>query len=155
MLDRMFPVLLTVVLISWAGVSFTLLLRPSLFLRRFPNPLQPDTPWNRIQMRGLGLVFSLFTLYPLLMLSASSPESSWHYLFRHNVLIALWASFFTVPILLWTIWRFFARSAIRRLQIEGLCEDPAWERQMTRVFCTVLFSVIALALFFAVKGHHF
>lgn len=153
--DRVFPVLLTVVLILWAGLSFTLLLRPSLFLRRISNPLQPDTPWNRVQMRGLGLVCSLFTLYPLLMLSAGSPESSWHARFRDNVLIALWATFFTVPILLWTLWRFSARSAIRRLQIEGLPEDPVWERRMTRIFCTMLFSLIGLALFFAVKGHHF
>jgi hypothetical protein len=152
MSDGMSLILLAVVWFVFASISFTALVWPASFLRKLSNPFLPDTAWNRVQMRGLGLVFSLFTLYPLLMLSAGSQESTWHGRFRDNVLIALWTSFFTLPLLLWAVWLFSARAAVRRLQIEGLSEDPAWECRMTRLFLAVLFSAIALALFFAVES---
>jgi len=57
--DSLFAIILAIFLISFFGVSLILLLRPSMFLRHFKNPLQPDTPENRVQMRGVGL-FSAF-----------------------------------------------------------------------------------------------
>src|SRR5437773_5840309 len=53
------------VLAIFASLALILLVRPPLFLRRIPNPLLPDTPWNRVQMRGIGLVFCLFVLLVL------------------------------------------------------------------------------------------
>ena len=121
-----------------ASLALILLVRPSLFLRRIPNPLLPDTPWNRVQMRGIGLVFCLFVL---LVLSGGAPESKLHEGFHRNILVALWVSVFTVPILLWIFWQFSVRSFVRQGYINGTSEDPAWERRMTLVFCTTLSAV--------------
>src|ERR1700746_1065318 len=57
MADSLFPIILAIVLLGLLGVSLILLLRPSMFLRHIKNPLQPDTPRNRVQMRGVGLFF--------------------------------------------------------------------------------------------------
>ena len=115
------------VLAIFASLALILLVRPPLFLRRIPNPLLPDTPWNRVQMRGIGLVFCLFVL---LVLSGGAPESKLHEGFHRNILVALWVSVFTVPILLWILWQFSVRSFVRQGYINGTSEDPAWERRM-------------------------
>jgi hypothetical protein len=151
MSDGLFAILLTVVVLFFTGVAITLLVRPSLLLRHFANPLQRDTPENRVQMRGVGIIFCLFVLQIIL---AAAPPSELLNNFRHNLLIALWASPFTVPILLWILWRFSVRSFIRRAQVEGISEDPAWERRMTLIFCATLLFVVVLALTLASKGHH-
>jgi hypothetical protein len=44
MSDKWFSVFLAIVLLLFAGIGVVLLLWPSKFLRRFQNPLQPDTP---------------------------------------------------------------------------------------------------------------
>jgi len=149
--DSVLAIFAMLVFLFFVSLALILLVRPSLFLRRIPNPLLPDTPWNRVQMRGIGLVFCLVVL---LVLSGGAPESELHEGFHRNILVALWVSVFTVPILLWILWQFSVRSFVRQGYINGTSEDPAWERRMTLVFCTTLFSVIVLALLLAAKGHH-
>jgi hypothetical protein len=144
-------ILLAVVLLFFAGTAVVLLIRPSLFLRVVRNPLMPDTPWNRVQLRALGLVFCLFVL---LVFSGGAQESELHEGFHLNILVGLWTSFFTMPILLWILWRFSVRSFIRRSYIDGTLEDHLWERRMTLIFCSLLSFIVALALLFAAKGHH-
>ena len=151
MSDVVFVVLLPVALLLFAGVAVTMLVRPSLLLRHLANPLQRDTPENRVQLRGVGLIFCLFVLQPIL---AAVPSSDWLRSFRHNMLIALWASPFAVPILLWLLWQFSVRSFVRRAQIEGKSEDPAWELRMSLIFCSVLLLVVALASLLAAGDPH-
>jgi hypothetical protein len=70
--DGLFAILLTVVVLFFIGVAITLLVRPSLLLRHFGNPLQRDTPENRVQMRGVGIIFCLFELQ--IILGAAPPS---------------------------------------------------------------------------------
>jgi hypothetical protein len=147
--DVVLTVLFPVVLFLLVAMAVTMLVRPSLVLRHLANPLQRNTPENRVQLRGLGLIFFLFALQPIL---GEIPPSDWSRDFRHNMLIALWASPFAVPILLWLLWRFSIRSFVRRAQIEGISEDPAWELRISLIFCSVLLLMVALASLLAVKG---
>src|ERR1700687_586176 len=107
--DSLFAIILAIVLLGFFGVSLILLLRPSMFLRHFKNPLQPDTPRNRVQMRGVGLFFCLFTL---MMISGSRRKLEG---FHQNILIALWVSPLFISILLWILWRYTSlQQVIRR-----------------------------------------
>src|SRR5437899_10087543 len=109
--DGMWPIFVILVFLFFAGLALILLVWPSLFLRRIRNPLLPDTPWNRVQTRGIGLILCLFVL---LVLSGGAPGSELHEGFHRNILVALWVSVFTVPILLWILWQFSVRSFVRR-----------------------------------------
>jgi len=60
--DPAFKLMMTIALLLITGISLMCLLQPSLYLRWFPNRFMPDTPWNRIQLRALGLTFCLFDL---------------------------------------------------------------------------------------------
>src|SRR5271167_2861647 len=104
--DGLLAIFLSVSLLFFSGVAITLLVRPSLLLRRFANPFQRDTPENRVQMRGVGFFFCLLVSQIIL---AAAPPSKLLTNFRYNLLIALWVSPFTVPILLWIVWRFSLR----------------------------------------------
>jgi uncharacterized membrane protein YkvI len=84
--DGLFAILLTVVVLFFTGVAITLLIRPSLLLRHFADPLQRDTPENRVQIRGVGIIFCLFVLQIIL---AAAPPSELLNVFRHNLLVAL------------------------------------------------------------------
>jgi hypothetical protein len=147
--DVVFAVLFPIVLFLLVGMAVTMLVRPSLVLRHLANPLQRNTPENRVQLRGLGLIFFLFALQPIL---GELPPSDWLRSFRHNMLIALWASPFALLLLVSVLWRFSVRSFVRRAQIEGISEDPAWELRMSLIFCSVLLLMVALASLLAVKG---
>src|SRR2546429_3762296 len=70
--DGMWPIFVILVFLFFAGLALILLVWPSLFLRRIRNPLLPDTPWNRVQTRGIGLILCLFVL---LVLSGGAPGS--------------------------------------------------------------------------------
>ncbi len=154
MSDGEFAVLFAVVFLLFVGVSLIALMRPALFLRIFPNPFLPDTPWNRVQIRGLGLVFSLILLMMLSGVSSGALKSQLVQGFADNMLLALWISVFTLPILMWFLWRFSVRSFMRRCYINGTFDDPAWERRMTITFCSILLLIIALAWLLAAKGIH-
>src|SRR2546429_3698408 len=93
--DGMWPIFVILVFLFFAGLALILLVWPSLFLRRIRNPLLPDTPWNRVQTRGIGLILCLFVL---LVLSGGAPGSELHEGFHRNILVALWVSVFTVTI---------------------------------------------------------
>jgi hypothetical protein len=53
---------------------------------------------------------------------------------------------------LWFLWQISVRAFIRRAHIEGISEDPAWERRMSLLFCVILCFVALLALFLAAEG---
>lgn len=127
------------------ALSFIALIFSSLFFRIFPNPLMPDTPWNRVWVRGFGLIVSLFVLTAL----SGGFEG-----FHANILLALWLSPFTLPILMWLLWRFSVRSFMRQCYINGTNRDPAWERRMTFFFCSILVLTIATAWLLAASGHY-
>jgi hypothetical protein len=147
--DVVLTVLFPVVLFLLVAMAVTMLVRPSLVLSHLANPLQRNTPGNRVQLRGLGLIFFLFALQPIL---GEIPPSDWSRSFQRNLLIALWASPFAVLILVSLLWWFSIRSFARRAQIEGISEDPAWELRMSLIFCSVLILVFAFASFLAVRG---
>jgi hypothetical protein len=54
--------MVAIVLLVFAGLGIVLLLWPSKFLRHIQNPLEPDTPVNRVYARALGLFVCLFVL---------------------------------------------------------------------------------------------
>lgn len=151
------PLLLVIVLL-FTGLGLILVLQPSLYFRWFPNPRMPDTPWNRIQMREVGLVLCLFVLMVLSGMSRRVVRSEFADGFQNNIVVALWVTFLTVwvgGILFWILWRF---SAIRtfvsgHFNSEKL-ENPAWERRMTLTFCSVLFFIVGIAFVLAAMGYH-
>ena len=89
----MFALLFVVVLLLLAGISVILLVRPSLYMRRYPNPWMQDTPWTRMQMRVVGLVFFLFVLMVFLGIFSSASKSGFLKGFSDNILVALWLAF--------------------------------------------------------------
>src|ERR1700682_1104886 len=105
------PFVIVIVILLFAGIGLILLVLPSLFLRLNPNPFMPDSPWNRVQMRGIGLFLCLFVL---LIFSGGGPESGLLEKFHRNILVALYVFFFALPILMWILWRFSVRSFVRR-----------------------------------------
>lgn len=105
----------------------------------------PDTPWNRVWVRGFGLIFSLFLLTAL----SGGFEG-----FHENILLALGISFFVLPILMWLLWQFSVRSFTRQCFINGTNRDPVWERRMTFFFCSILVLTIATAWLLAARGHY-
>jgi hypothetical protein len=105
-------------------------------------------------MRGLGLGFSLMLLMMLSQFSGGALKSQLVEGFADNMLLAVWISFFTLPILMWFLWRFSVRSFMRRRYINGTFEDPVWERRMTIAFCSILLSIIAITWLLAAIGIH-
>ena len=154
MSDGGFAVLFVAVFFVFAGISIIALTRPALFLRIFPNPFMPDTPINRVQLRGLGLVFCLTLLMMLSGTLSGAFSSPVVEAFADNMLLALWISFFGVPILMWILWRVSLRSFMRHCYINGTFEDPAWERRMTITFSSILLLVVLTAWIFAARGIH-
>lgn len=154
MTDGTFAVMAGAVLLMFSGLGMILLVRPALHFRIFPNPLIRDTPWNRLQMRTLGLVLCLFILLIVTGGWASVPKRETLEGFHNNILIALWSSLLAAPIISWILWRFSVDFLVRRGYIDPTMEDPAWERGMTLTFCSLLSFIILVALFLAASGHH-
>ena len=147
--DSLFAIILAIVLLGVLVVSLILLLRPSMFLRRIKNPLQPDTPRNRVQMRGVGLFFCLFTL----MVISGSPQKLEG--FHQNILLALWVSPILIPILLWILWRYSPLQQVIRCHLSGeRIEDPAWELRMTFTFSGLLLLVVVIAFLLSSLRDH-
>jgi hypothetical protein len=152
--DSMFALLAAAVFLFFAFLSFTLLIRPRFFFSIFPNPLQPDTPWNRLQMRVVGLVFCLMLLMVLSGVLRGAHASALLEAFHRNILVALWVSVFAAPVISWILWRFSVDFLVRRGHINPTMEDPAWERGMTLTFCSILSFIVFIALLLAATGHH-
>jgi hypothetical protein len=103
-MDSSLAVLIVTVLLLFSSVGLILLIRPALHFRIFPNPLMRYTPWNRLQMRAVGLVVCLFMLLASSGLFTGVFKSEVLEGFHNNMLIALWASFFAAPIISWILW---------------------------------------------------
>jgi hypothetical protein len=147
-------VVIVTVLLLFSALGLILLIRPSLHFRIFPNPLMRDTPWNRLQMRTLGLVLCLFILLVATGGWAGVPNAGMLEGFHVNILIALWVSVFAAPVICWILWRFSVDFLVRRGRIDPTMEDPAWERGMTLTFCLLLSFIVLIAFFLAARGHH-
>jgi hypothetical protein len=154
MTDRWFAVIAGTVLFIFSGVGLILLIHPALHFRIFPNPLMRDMPWNRLQMRTVGLVLCLFILLVVTGGWAGVPKRETLEGFHSNILVALWISFFAAPIISWILWRFSVDFLVRRGYIDPGMEDPAWERVMAVTFCSLLLFTVLIALFLAARGHH-
>jgi hypothetical protein len=143
MSDKWFVPLFGVTFVFFAAVGVVLLVWPSAFLRHVRNPLQPDTPLNRVYTRTLGVFMFLFVL---LVVSGAFEG------FHRNVLIALSISPVILPIVLWVLWRYSALQQVnRRYLIDGTV-DQHWELRMSVAFCSLLFIIVASALLLARRG---
>ena len=140
MSDTWFAILFAIALLFFAGIAFVLLIWPSKFLRHVQNPLQPDTPVNRVYMRALGIYFFFF---PLLIISGSMKTLEG---FHRNILLALWASPVILPIFLWSLWQYSALQQMNRRYLAGEAEEAHWEFRMSVAFCSLLFIIVAFLL---------
>jgi hypothetical protein len=146
MSDNLFAVFLSIVLLFVAAVAAVLLIWPSKFLRLFQNPLQPDTPINRVHIRALGVSVSLFLL--LIISGGTGTLEGFH----GNILLALWASWLILPAFLWILWRYSPLQQVNRRYLVGEAEDSRWEFRMSVTFCSLLFIIVAVAFLLAIGG---
>jgi len=153
-MDSILAIMIATVLLLFSGLGLVLLIRPALHFRIFPNPLMRDTPWNRLQMRPLGLILCLFILLVATSGWNGNPKTEVLDGFHNNILIALWVSLFAAPVISWLVWRFSVNFLVRRGHIDSTMEDPVWERGMTLIFCSILSFIVFIALFLAATGHH-
>jgi hypothetical protein len=136
----LFPVFFAAALLAFAGVGLLLLLRPSVFLHKFPNPWQPNTIWNRVQMRAVGLYFCLFVLLPI---SGSQKGFGG---FQRNLVIALLSSPVLLAISFWAIWRYSSVQRVIRRQLTGeQLDDRLLELRMSLAFGGLLFLILFVA----------
>jgi len=131
-------------ILFFASVGVLLLTRPSLYARWFPNALMPPTPWNRIQMRGLGLVLCVFLVLVCSGVFSTNVKPGVLKGFHKNVLIALWACFFLTPIFCLVVWK-TSVWLVRRGYVNGTFDDDAWERAVSIAFCSMLVVIVGLA----------
>jgi hypothetical protein len=157
--DRLFRfVLLPVLFIVFAGIGLILLVKPSLHFRLNPNPFMADTPWNRLQMRLVGLIVCLFLTTAITGWSAGAVESQLLEGFSSNILVALWITFVAgvgigiASAILWKLQGF--RSFIRSRYPSDRLQNQAWERRAALVFCAILVFVVGSALILAAEGYH-
>jgi hypothetical protein len=146
MSDTWVAILLAIVLLFFAGLGVILLLWPSKFLRHIQNPLQPDTPLNRVHMRSLGVVVCLF-----LLLTTSGSMLALEG-FHRNILLALWTSPIVLPIFLWILSRYSPLKQVNRSYLAGEAEETQWELRMCAAFCSLLFLMVVTAFFLAKRG---
>lgn len=153
-----FVILGGVALSVFAGIALSLLIRPSQHIRRSKNPWMEDTPWMRLQLRAVGLVFCLFILMVVSGILGRDTKTSLLAGFHKNLLIALWLAFvatWVVGIASWILWRFMAfRSFIGAHFESEKLENPLWEHRMTILFCALLASIVTIAYVHAVGGYH-
>jgi hypothetical protein len=146
MSDGWFTILLAIVLLLFAGIGVVLLIWPSKFLRHIQNPLQPDTPLNRVHIRPVGVFFSLFVL---LIISGSTKTLEG---FHRNILLALWASLVILPIFLWILWRYSSLQQVNRRYLAGEPDSAQWELRMSVAFCALLSVIVVTAFLLAMSG---
>jgi hypothetical protein len=143
MSDKWFAPVFGVGFLFFVAVGVVLLVWPSAFLRHVRNPLQPDTPLNRVHSRTLGVFVCLFIL-----VAVSGAFEGFH----KNILIALSISPLILPILLWILWRYSSLQRVNRRYLVDGTEDPHWELRMSVAFCSLLFIIVASALLLAMRG---
>jgi hypothetical protein len=146
MSDTWVAILPAIFLLFFAGFGVVLLLWPSKVLRHFQNPLQPDTPLNRVQTRALGVIACLFVSVPISW-SVTTFEG-----FHKNILLALWASLVLLPIFLWILWRYSSLKQMNRRYLAGEAEDPQWEFRMSVTFSSLLILIVVTAFLLATRG---
>jgi len=133
-----------------------LLVLPARSIAVLRNPWLPDTPWTRLQIRALGLVLFLFAAVATSMIFAGVSKSARLASLSDFLLADLWLSFvvfWIVGVSSWIAWRFaFVRIFVQRHFTPERLENPAWERRMTTIFCSVLFTLVAIALMLAAGG---
>src|SRR5690348_4349430 len=106
--DRVSLALVVLALLMLGWLSATTLLHPSAYLRRIRNPWMEDSPWNRLQMRMLGLCLSLFTLMAITGFLSRASTSALLLSFHENVLIGTWVTFLMAwvgGLISWILWR--------------------------------------------------
>ena len=143
MSDKWFVPVFGITFLFFAAVGVVMLVWPSVLLRHVRNPLQPDTPLNRVHVRTLGVLFCLFVL-----VAVSGAFEGFH----KNILIALSISPVILPILLWILWRYSSLQRVNRRYLVDGTEDPHWELRMSVAFCSLLFTIVASALLLAMRG---
>lgn len=136
-----------------------LVVQPSWYFKFLPQarelyrPEWFERPWNRIQMRALGLVFSLTGL--MLLAVSLRGVADWAFLtgVNESLNVVLFITFFTVwtvGLLLFVLWRIAAvRSFVTKHFSTGAAEGAEWQRRETRVFCSLLFALVVAALIVA------
>jgi hypothetical protein len=134
--------------LGFAALAVILLVRPPLFLRIFSGSPETNNPIWRVQVRGVAIFLFLFALQLIL---AYVPGSNFMKEFRRDLWVALGIAPILVPVFLWGVWRFSLREFVRFAQIEGINEDPTWERKMTILFSSFLLLIIATAFLVAAK----
>jgi hypothetical protein len=142
--------LILVATLVFACIALILLVRPPLILRIFAGSEDraSNTATWRVQMRGVGLYFSI-VISEFVLMAAS--HSKFMVAFRHNLNVASLFAPVVIPIVLWIIWLIWLRPFIRYAQIEGINEDPRWELRITLLFCSLLLAVFAVAFVLAAK----
>jgi uncharacterized protein YacL len=145
MSDAVIAILVAIALLIFGGVGVVLLVWPSKFLRHFQNPLQPDTPVSRVQMRGVGFMLCLLIL---MIISASVSTLNG---FHKNVLLALWTSPIFIAFFLWMLWRYSSLQKVNRRYLAGEADDSKWELRMSVAFCS-LFSLVVVAAFLLARS---
>lgn len=143
--DTWFAAVFAIGLLFLAGVGIVFIVRPSAFLRLVRNPLQPDTPINRVNVRAVGVFVCLFVLVAI-----SGAFNAFH----KNILVALTASPIILAVLLWGLWRYSSLQRVNRRYLAGETDEPHWELRMSVAFCSLLFIIVASALLLAMRGIH-
>jgi Mn2+/Fe2+ NRAMP family transporter len=143
MSDKWFVPIFGIGFLFFAAAGIILMVWPSAFLRHVRNPLQPDTPLNRVYTRTLGVYMCLFVL-----LAVSGALEGFH----RNVLMALSISPVILPVLLWILWRYSSLQQVNRRYLVDGTVDPHWELRMSVAFCSLLFIIVASALLLARRG---
>jgi hypothetical protein len=156
--DWLISVLIPVGFVVIAGVGLVLLISPSLYFRSHPNRFNPDTPWNRLQMRLLGLMLCLFAIVPLGWWLSDVVNSQMIDGFSSNISAALAVTFIaaiTTGVMSAILWRFSAfRSLIRRTYPSDRLQGTAWNRRVTLISIAALVLIVATSLVLAANGYH-
>ena len=146
MSETWFAAILAIVLLVFAGHGVVFLVLPSKFLRHAQNPMQPDTPVNRVQTRAVGVYVCLFVL---MIISGSMKNLEG---FHRNIVLALYVSPVILPIFLWILWRYSALQKVNRRYLTGDAEEPQWELRMSVAFCSLLSMIVVVAFLLATRG---
>jgi hypothetical protein len=119
---------------------------PAKFLPHVQNLWLPDTPLSRVRIRPIDVFFVLFVL---LIISGSTKTLEG---FHKNILLALWASLIIMPIFLWILWRYSSLQQVNRRYLAGEPDLAQWELRTSAAFCSLLFTMIAIAFLLAKSG---